>query len=149
MQVEQAIFKILRSDAAVAALCGTRIHPGVLPQSVIFPAIAFRTVFFEDQTRLEYPGSSGFGTWRIRTFAVMRGEDGYDVAKRLDKQIRLAMQGFRGTVVDDTVSPQEFLVIQCVFTNTTFDLPYDDKTQTHQIASDFDVTAEEEQPREV
>lgn len=143
MQVEQAIFNLLKSNAAVAAFVGARIYPVVMPQNIAaFPALVYRVVTFEDEEILESPGQSTFATWRIRVISVGKGEDSYPQVKRLDRAVRTALQGFVGTVTDDI--SHESIVIQCIFTDTIFDLAYDDKTETQQTATDFDVTAEEQ-----
>jgi hypothetical protein len=144
--VEQALQKLLRTDAGVSAL-GARIYPNQLPQTPIsYPAAAVRLVSREHMgRRLERRGASGLARSRYRIFSTAEGTGGYAQAKRLDEAIRLCLDGFAGTVTDETVSPQETVEIQGIEVLTSLDF-YDDKTATHQVATDFDVWADEQQP---
>lgn len=42
--IDQAVYSLLSTDAAIAALVGTRIYPIILPQTPTFPAITYTKV---------------------------------------------------------------------------------------------------------
>ncbi len=145
MLVEEAIFQLLTQDMDVAALIGTRIYAGLLPETVVYPAVAFRLIQHADVERLEAPGVNGLERSRIRFFSTARRVDetrAYAIAKGLDRAIRKALLGVDQTITDTTKSPQESLRLQGVFQESSHDL-YDDETQTHQVISDFDVWSED------
>lgn len=143
MLVENALFKILKTNAALIALIQTRVYPGVLPQTVEYPAIAYRRVGKEKVKVLDPSGTLyDLVKYRFRFFATSKGADKYGEAKKLEKLIEFALD-FQGTVIDDTVSPVESYEIQGIFPETSFD-QYDDKTQTHQAVSDFSVWGEDD-----
>jgi hypothetical protein len=42
--IETALYEILRNDAGVSALVGTRVYLGRLPDNTIFPAVSFQRI---------------------------------------------------------------------------------------------------------
>jgi hypothetical protein len=142
--LEAALRTLLGDDNGVSNIVGSRIFPGVLPQTVQYPAMAYRLVSREHERRLEPRGSSGLARSRFRFFSTAKGATAYADAKRLDEALRLCLDGYHGVVSDDQ-SPASTLRIHGAFAQTTFD-QYDDKTQTHQVLTDYDVWAEETQP---
>lgn len=137
MQVEKALFRILSGAAGVAALVGNRIYPGVLTQNVVYPAIAYRLVQRENLPVMEDPGASDLIRSQFRIFSTAHGPDRYEEAKAIDAAVYAALQGYRG-IVSDGLSPADELEIQGAFLETTFD-GYDDRTQAHQVISDFTI----------
>jgi len=154
MLVAQAIFKILSTNAALIAIVDDRIYPGKLPQDVgghyAYPAIVFRRIERSSLPILnngepgESRGSSGLQQNRWRFFSIGL-EPTYSKQSILDDAIRLCLEGFQGTVTDETVSPVESIEIQGIFPLTSVDFN-DDKTATFQVISDYDVWAGEQQP---
>lgn len=141
MLVDQAVRKLLATDAGVIAIASTRIYGGILSQDATQPSVTYRVVSRDHEEDLD--GPSGLRTSRFRIYSTARKKVGdYTVAKQLDEAVRLALHGFSGTVTDLTVSPPETIEIQRVFAASSFDF-YDDKTETHQIISDYLVTAHE------
>lgn len=145
MLVEEALYKLLSANPGLSSLVSARIFPGVLAQTVTYPAIAYRVVGRDHVERLESRASGGLANSRIRFFSVAKGGVlAYAMAKAVDEALRLALQGFSGEI-SDGASPETTLTIDGIFPISTLDF-YDDPTQTHQIASDFDVWATEQQP---
>lgn len=48
MSAEGDFFTVMTGDAGIAAIVGTRIYPNVLPDNVVFPAVAYRVVSRND-----------------------------------------------------------------------------------------------------
>ncbi len=121
------------------ALASTRVYAGVLPDVVTYPAIAYR-VTGSDRAGVLGARGDGLAEKRFRIFSAMKGKESssYSTVKNLDEAIRLALQGFAGTVTDTTVSPQTTCIIQFIRPDSTVDF-YDDLTQTWQVASDYTV----------
>lgn len=149
MFLEEAIKKILAANQGVTTLVQGRVYPGTLPQTCQYPAIAYRVVYREHVEHIEGESgqpraSSGLGMSRIRFFSAAKGPGSYGEAKRLDRAIRLAIQGYQAIVTSDD-SPIDTIDIQGISAKTTFDA-YDDKTQTYQTISDFEAWSNEPQP---
>lgn len=144
MFIHEAIRLKLLADAGVSAIT-TRIYPGVLSQSVTYPAIAYRITGKDPVLKLEERGRNGLARFSIRFFSTTdRAHGGYDTAKNLDDAIRLCLEGFRGSISNDD-SPIETVEIDGIFHSNTFD-GYEDRTETFQVLTEYDVWAEEEKP---
>lgn len=137
--VETAFNLLLRGNAGVAAIASTRIFNSIAVQTATYPYIVTRTEGRSHVIALD--GACGLRESRIRVFSAAKT---YDTAKQLDEAVRLAAQGFEGTVTDNT-SPSNTLQIQlieCVFSIDN----YLSDTKTHEIVTDYLVTAHEEVP---
>lgn len=123
----------------------TRIYHPILPQLVTYPAIAFRRASLNQEDNIDssagVKSSPGMAQHRFRVFSTAKGATATDDAEALDEKVRLALQGYKGTVSNGGDS----LVIDGIFPRFSFDF-YDDPTQTHQVISDFEVWAEQPRP---
>jgi hypothetical protein len=136
MDTEQALAKLLKAHAGVAALVGTRIYPGgVLPQSVTYPAIAYQMV--GATSILALTEVSRTREKRVRFWSATEGVGTYGNAKALDLAVRACLAGYTGTV-SDGLSPASTIHIQAVLPLSSFDL-YEAETQTHMVVSDYTV----------
>lgn len=92
MAVEQAIYSILSTDAAVIALVATRIHPGQLCQADTMPAIAYtQTAGPRDQV-MDGPTGLVDSTFEIDCFAAT-----YSDSRDLADAVRVALDGYADT----------------------------------------------------
>ncbi len=146
MLVEQALRQILLNDAGVSAIVSGRIFPGTLAQSVTYPAIVYRLT-----RRASDPVMTPRGTslpmsryWLIST-SKGSGSGSYQAAKLLDEAVRLALQGYNGTVTLTSSSPQVSVQIQGIFFDGSEDF-YDDASETHQAGSLFLIWHNQQQP---
>ena len=144
--VEEAISSVLRGNAPLVALVAARIYPGVLPQTVTYPAIAYRLVDRESITHLAGRSATGLARSGFRFFSTAKGMNAYSDAKRLDEALRLCLAGFHGTV-SNGASPANTLDIQIILPGRKDEF-YDDPTQTWQVRADYDVWASEQVPTE-
>lgn len=115
MLIKQAITILLKEDPGIAALIGTRIHPGYLPQTVIYPAIAWRR---KDRKSSYVLGSTKPAVKLITTwfeFACWaQGQHGDFEAEDLDDALFDLLDGYAGVIGDDG-SPEQTLTIQGIF----------------------------------
>jgi len=44
MRAESVIYQLITADAAVAALVGSKVYPGRLPQNTVMPAVAYELI---------------------------------------------------------------------------------------------------------
>lgn len=140
MLVEKAFNLLLQEDTGVSAIVSGRVYSGNAPQTATYPLIAHRT---EGRSHIiSLKASNGLRRTRFRVFSAAKT---YAAAKNLDEAVRLAIQDFRG-VVSDTASPPDTLRIQLIECESSIDMPFDDATKTHQVVSDYTVTAHEEVP---
>lgn len=139
MLIEEALAQLLNGNAALNARIDGRSYPGILPQNVDYPAVAFRTVGRESIMTLA-DGRSELVKKTIRCFSADKGPGNYESPKLVDDLLTKAIEGFAGTVINATVSPVESMEIQGIFA-----LPgaaadgYDDRTQTDQVISEFEI----------
>lgn len=134
--IEEAIRERLIDSGEVFDLIGTRVYPGILSNTLTFPpgAIAFRVVSRETDELLAPPGSTGLDTTRFRFFCTARGSGAYGQAKALDKALRQRLEGLRTTIGGVFINRCHFV--------SGLDF-YDEVTQTHQFAADYEVVARE------
>ncbi len=139
MLIEEAFAQILNANVALDARINGRSYPGILPQEVDYPAVAFRTVGRESIMTLA-DGRSELIKKTIRTFSADKGPGNYESPKIVDDLLIKALEGFAGIVTNDTVSPVESMEIQGIFAvpGSSAD-GYDDRTQTNQVISEFEV----------
>ncbi len=146
--IEDALKQILSEDPDVVALVGTRITPGTLSQNATYPAIAFRNVGVEREPVLDSK-TTGPAASRFIFFSCAKLPDGDYSARRVaslvDKAVRHALQGYKDVVIITALSPAEMVDVQGIFFAEASDL-YDDRSQTYQYASVFDVRHSEEVP---
>lgn len=85
----------LLSDATVAAILATRLYPVILPQNTIFPAATYQIIDTPRDNTLD--GPSGLARPKIQ-FTLWATKA--DNVKALARAIRLALNGFKGTLPD-------------------------------------------------
>jgi hypothetical protein len=110
-----------------------RIYPRKLPQNPTMGAITYQLITGESFESLT--GSSGL---TFRRFQFDAWSSGYILAKQLAEQIRLALQGFTGTV-----SGVKITGILKESDNGDF---FDHETNLWRVSADYNVHHEEEQP---
>lgn len=146
MFIEEALKQILSDSASVSALVGTRIIPGVVEQTTVWPAVAYRRVDEEREPTLDSPATTAPVARFVFFSVVKRGTYNGVSARRLaslvDKAIRQRLLGFSGDVVVDALSPPESMEVQGIFFVHAADT-YDDKTESYQYATVYDVAFSE------
>lgn len=103
MNVESAIYNILKNNAPVAAVVGTRIYPNTAPQTTPNPCIVF-------QERSVDPSDTKSGVSRLDTCYI--GVDCYcdtqKACKDLAKLVRTALDRYAGFVGDCNIQSIQF-----------------------------------------
>jgi len=140
LRLDQAIYRVLATNAGVTAIVGTRITAGVLPQTTTYPAIAYRLAGEDSIVSLD--ASNGLRSSTVRVFCCTKAN--YGAAASLAEAVRLAMADFKGSV-SDGASPSSTVTIQGTFAAGLFEA-YDDRTGTWQVIRDFDIWSHEEVP---
>jgi hypothetical protein len=92
--IEEAIFTLITGNAAVKALIGLRLYPGVIPQTADLPAVAYRVG--DTQQSYTHDGPSKIATHGV--FFVIDAKT-LNEAKSVDAAIKKVLSGFRGEVV--------------------------------------------------
>lgn len=141
MYVHEALQVRLLADADVTAIT-ENISRGYLGQTPNYPAAVYRS---PDEDRLDetLDEFNAIGLRRLEfTFfsTANKATGGIDAADELDRAIRACLEGFVGTITDADASPDESVDIQGIFHVGKFDF-YDDKTETSQVVSRYDVYA--------
>ena len=97
MTLEQAVYAYLSGFAGLTALVGNRIYPRRLPQDANYPAVTYQRI-----SRLPIRTSGTVPATRSRFQFTCWGADvpgvksGYDQAKAVAEQVRLALQNYAG-----------------------------------------------------
>lgn len=94
-----ALYARLSGFAGLAALVGTRIHPGLVPQTETMPYVAF--------VRIDEDGEEAMGqdiTEDETLFEVASMGATYDSAEAVHEQVRAALRRFRGPFGGVTVN---------------------------------------------
>jgi hypothetical protein len=90
MTLTTAVVTRLRTEAATAALLGSRIYPLVLPQAPMLPALAYTRISQGEQFTSNGPS----GLRRVRIQLDCYAET-YDAARALADAVRNALNGWR------------------------------------------------------
>jgi len=147
MEIETALYQILKNNAPLTALNAARLFSGEVAQKWDGPtAIAIRPSPSKNREiiRTFEGGCTLVNEWFI-TFSVVRGAQGatypYTTCNKLDRAVIAALDEFAGTVIDPATSPTESIEVQeIITTDNTHLYGYDDKTKTHQFISEFRVS---------
>lgn len=119
----------LSSAAAISALVGSgaaaRIHPVILPQNPVLPAISYQRIDAEHVH--DHGGMSGLAHARMQLDCW---DDDYAGARDLAEKVRLALDGFTGVVGSTTFG--------AIWLLDERDL-YDDAPLFYRRSMDFDV----------
>lgn len=130
--IEAALYSRLTGFAGLSALVSTRVYPATAPQDPTFPLIVYNRI---SGSRFEsLAGSSGLARPRFQ-FDVYATT--YSSAKAVAEQIRLALQGFRGTVAS--------VDIQAVNYNGDSD-NYEEDSELYVVSLDFEIIHAETKP---
>jgi len=140
--VEQALVARLEAVSGVAdtvydsSFSGYRIYPYKLPQNPTLPAITYTLIYGESLQ--SHSGSSGLRFPRYQVDAWTTLADGYDSAKALQEQIRLALQGWTGTAAGVRVT--------AILKDSDNPDYYDQDLKIWRVSTDYSVHHEEEIP---
>lgn len=145
MLLKQAIYQLLANNAGVNAVAVARIYPGTLPQTVVYPAIAYRKIIPRPPDPILSSKTTGPTESHFIFYSVAQGTVGAKTAERLSEAVRLCLQGYSGLVTLTDSSPVETFQIHGIFWQGDEDA-YDDKTQTHQVASVYSIHHAQEIP---
>jgi len=95
--IEESIHYELRHDADITALVSNRIYPLLLPQEVTYPAISFQLI--SSQRIHDIGGPTGRAHPRIQ---IDCWAETYSGVKDLSNEVRLCLDGFKGTINAET-----------------------------------------------
>lgn len=93
MEIEEALFKHLKSFAGLFALVSSRIYPMVMPQKTTMPTVTFQRI----STPREY-AHDGYSGLAHPLFQISCWAEKYSIVRAVAKQVRLALQAYVGTM---------------------------------------------------
>jgi len=133
--IEEALVAYLLANGGVSTLIGTRCHPQKLPERPTYPALRYTQL--DGPRDMHMQGASGHATprYQLDAFATT-----YAQAKALAKAVRLALNGFSGTM-----GGAGGVEVDAVFLVDERDL-YDDDTEPeglYAVSQDFEIHAHE------
>ena len=151
---------LLKNDAEVAALVGTRIYPNIVPQRATFPVVVYNQISSERTSVMGRDTGSVDSTWQLDAYAQT-----YAGARELAVEVRKALQRYSGwTPVatqayavlerdDDVVLERDgdavvqrtligTKLIQQIFVEADTDF-YEDDTRLHRVSTDLRIWYDE------
>ena len=126
MIIEEALVTYLTGYAGLTALIGTRVHPLRLPETPTYGAVTYQRI---SAPRIQsHTGSSAlaFPRFQFDCYATT-----YLGAKRVAEQLRLALDGFKGTMGGATG-----VAVGSSLSQSDRDF-YDPATRTWRVSIDF------------
>ena len=132
MVIEEAIYTYLSNHAGLTALVSTRIHPLIMPQSTVLPAVTFSKVSGPRVHAMQQDAGLAYPRFQVSCWGAT-----YKSAKDVAAQVRAALQDFKGTM-----GGVGGVVVSGVFIQDENDL-YEPGTQVYHIALDFVIWHEE------
>jgi len=136
--IRPALRALLLADTAIsAAVGGSRIYPVLLPQGQRLPSIVYHRVSGIGDHHMQ--GPSGLNQPRIQIDCWAQSQD---AAVSLADLVKSKLDGFAGTVLWGSSSPQNETVIQGAFYDTEFE-DYDDVAKLYRVSRDYLVWYEE------
>jgi hypothetical protein len=128
MAVENALYTILTGNVALAALVSARVYPGVIPQNIALPALAYQVIATE---RDYHHGGQQNTAGPLVQITVEAAS--YSSAKSVAAAVRVALSGYRGTV--GTTNSTE---IRGVFLENEYD-GYNLETDISTVRQDYRI----------
>jgi hypothetical protein len=139
MQIEEAVYQILKTDARVRALVGGRIFSGKFPQTLTYPAICYRAPVDNRRRHVRaLDGSLALITDWIDVLSASKLN--YGEAARLDEVMALALQDYRGTVTDPLDGTKHIDIQRIVPSELAHNFINDERTEVKQFITRFDCT---------
>lgn len=142
LPVSNAIYLLLKADPTVYSLVGTRIYPGPLPQTVIYPAIIRWLSGVEAIPILNAPGESVMRAYELRVIAVTKSaeiEKAQTSAFRIFEAIDSCFRNFGKGSISDTGSPIKTIYIEGFSTARNLTEDFDKVTNTWNTGVTYDV----------
>lgn len=102
MRAEKALATLLAGDAGIAALVGSKIYGGFVPQETAAPFLMYRKEGATREYRLTVSPSAPNATVLARMSVLIVAKE-YDALKALGEAVRLALVGRTGTHGGTTV----------------------------------------------
>lgn len=130
--IEQALYVKVTGTAAIAALIGLRLYPGRIPQESALPAILYFKATGDRVHSLAGPSGLADPTFQFDIYAS--GSGGYKVCKNVARELRLALDGYRGSVSG--------VNIQGIILDSEQDM-YEEEPELFRVSMDFRVWHQE------
>ena len=131
MTAEEAIYTKLLATTPVTALVVSRVYPAYLPESANLPAVVYQRI---SGPRVQNMDGSGTAHPRIQ---ITSWGATYKKAKELSAAVRVALDGFKGTIASNSDS----LVIQSCLLQNELDMPelapLDDALRRFGVVQDY------------
>lgn len=133
--IEEAIGTRLAAVSGLTALVGSNLFPVQIPQldaggTLDVPAVVWQLI--SDPPEHSHQGlSMANPRYEVTSWATT-----YASAKQVANQVKLALDGFSGTVSVDGYSPAETVKIFCIMYEDQRDL-FDDETRLYGISQDY------------
>lgn len=139
MQIESALYQLLKNATAITNLVSGRIFSGVLPKSLEqFPAIVYRPPQ-RGGRRVVRTINGGCALVEQPIYIFSAAKTNYGEAARLDDAIFQTLDDFpRTDVMDPTTSPPDSIRIEAIITtDLSHSYAYVDDVMLHQFITEY------------
>jgi hypothetical protein len=131
MSIEQGIVAHLLADGPTAAIVGTRVHPGAIPQEGTLPAVVYARV--STQRDVDLSGPMDFVQVRMR---LDLWDNSYAGVKALADAVRVALNGV-GLASPHLLGAEP---VQLVYLDNDGDLPdFEGDRRDYRVSQDWIV----------
>jgi hypothetical protein len=130
-----ALRALILDSSAVAAIAGTRVFPGVIPQRSTFPAVAYSQITAQRTSVMGSDTGTVRATWQVDCYAIT-----YADARRLASEVRKSLERKAGSFGSSVIAAR---TIQAIFVEADTDL-FEDETQLHRVSTDYVIWYQEE-----
>lgn len=99
MILEEGLYHHLRNDTEIRSLIGPRLYPGRAPRGQVYPYLTYNRITSERYWSLD-EGPCGLVRGRVQ---IDTWSDNYDTGRELSELVRLALDGFSGSMLEVTI----------------------------------------------
>jgi len=96
--IEEALYTRLTGYAGLAALIGARVYPDKAPQDATYPLVVYQRV-----SGPRVHSHQGFSNLAYPRFQFTAWADDFKEVRELAAQVKLALDGYAGTVGSETI----------------------------------------------
>lgn len=121
-----AIYRLLRDDATVGAIIGDKIYPGIIPESIAYPAVRYSELSQVFDETKDGPIATGEHSFEVHIYSLE-----YSQAQRIATAIKSALDWYTGTV--------NSIVIERIRFTDQSDDPFQDEKELFQITQEYSI----------
>lgn len=136
--IEEALSAYLLGQAAITAMIDQRLYPMNLPQNTPYPALTYEQVAEAGLMAHDGPGELVSGRYQFDCCS-----NDYDRAKLLAREVKRALNGYRGMMSDPSPGSGQGVNVAGIFFISELDI-YEDAAKMFRVSIDFNLMYKEQ-----